>query len=580
MKVWVAILPIIFGVSFGQAFGHGFGTETLPSVTIGDRNASLTITVNPPTFDPKDNEHEIVVNLSDSKSNAMIEHVTYLIELSKGDSRIFRYMFHDELGNLYMKIKTIDSQEIKIYGTQENVLSAWMKKDDYNPLVLEGPIFTSGGLYKFHIEIVTVDSDTKLLDERVTLNGAISLGEKTVYDVNLPNGKGTQLGITSYYDTIGNFLFIPQDYSVTFTMPFDWSKENIEQPNLLVHEELHIPKTFGEMLVTKYDATVNGIPLPDNAVIIDDYSDENRNVHLVINKAELLSIYDAASKDPKQMKFTILPSKEVKFPLSANTPDLRYKVDLSWDPPKITSDKTTRFFVDLNELFADKKPKPAEFDFVLMQNDVEIFRKTVSGQANVQKSNFVDYTLKEENLGPVIVSIEKINGNGLSNASFVAVVNPEEIPKQVFPIRLTSVKSDQSDNLADGKYYVDLTWIPNIPAVGDDAEFILTIYDKETQQPVPQAAYDFVLSQSGKELYRKSNIAQAGGSFENYKFMEGNYGEITLRIEKIAGNSEYVEIPISVTPEFPFGPLLIIFLVFTILMILQKLGQLHHAQPY
>jgi len=571
LKVWVTILPIIFAISFNQAFGHGFGTETLPPVTIGDRNASLTITVNPPTFDPKDNEHEIVVNLSDSKSNAVIEHVTYLIELSKGDARIFRYMFHDELGNLYMKIKAIDSPEIKIYGTQENALNAWMKKDDSNPLILEGPIFTTGGLYKFNIEIVTVDSDIKVLDERVTLNAAISLGEKTVYDVNLPNNKRTQLGITSYYDRIENFLFTPQDYTVTFTMPFEWSKENIEQPNLVVHEELHIPKTYGEMLVTKYDATVNGVPLPDNAVIIDDYSDENRNVHLVLNKAELLSIYDAAAKDPKQMRFTILPSKEVKFPLSANTPDLRYKVDLSWDPPEIISDKTTRFFIDLSELFTDKKPKPAEFDFVLIQNDVEIFRKIVSGQANLPKSNFVDYTFKQENLGPVISSIEKINGNTLSNASFVVVVNPEEIPNQVFPIRLTSAKFDQSGNLAEGNYYVDLTWVPERLGIGADSEFIITIYDKVTGLPVPQAEYDFVLLQNNNEIFSKSGFAQAGGSFENYKFLENQAGQITLRIDNIDNSGEFAEVPISVTPEFPLGPILAISVMFSIVTLFSKL---------
>ncbi|MGI0010629.1 MAG: peptidase, partial [Nitrosopumilaceae archaeon] len=320
MKIWIAVLPIILGISFGQAFGHGFGTETLPPVTIGDRNASLTITVNPPTFDPKDNEHEILVNLSDSKSGSLIEHVTYLIELSKDNKRIFQYMFHDDLGNLYMKIKSINSENIQVYGKKEAVLGGWMKQDDSNPLILEGPIFTDGGLYKFHIEIVAVDSDTKLLDERVMLNAAISLGEKTIYDVSLPNGKKNQLGITSYYDKIANFEFMPEDRLVSFTMPFDWSKENIEQPNLLVHEEFHIPKTFGEMLVTKYDATVNDVPLPESAVIIDDYSDENRNVHLVLNKEELKSMYETASKTPNLMKFTISPSNEEKFPLSANTP--------------------------------------------------------------------------------------------------------------------------------------------------------------------------------------------------------------------------------------------------------------------
>ena len=577
MKIWIAILPILFGISFCQAYGHGFGSEILPPVTIGNRNATLTITVNPPTFDPKDNEHDVVVNLYDSKSNALIEHVTYLIEVSKDNSTIFRYMFHDEFGNLYMKIRTVDSQQIQIYGTQKNVLHAWMKKDDSDPLVLEGPIFTTGGLYKFHIEIVTVDSDTNLLDERVMLNAAISLGEKTVYDANLPNGKKSQLGITSYYDTIRDFKFIPEDYSVAFTMPFDWSKENIEQPNLVVHEEVHIPKTFGEMLVTKYDATVNGVPLPDRAVLIDDYSDENRNVHLVLNKQELLSIYDAASKDPKQMKFTLSPSREVRFPLSANTPDLRYQVDLSWDPAKITNDKTTRFFVDLTELFVAKDPKPVEFEFVLKQNDSEIFRKTVSGLANVSKSNFVDYTFKQENLGPVIVLIEKINNNSLSNASFVTVVNPEDIPKQVFPVRLTSIKPDQIGNLAGGNYYVDLTWVPETLGVSEESEFIITIYDKVTGLPVPQAEYDFVLLKNSNEMLRKSGFAQAGGSFENYKFSENQLGQITLRIDNIDKSGEFAEVPIVVTPEFPFGSLVTISIIFSILVLFSKLRDGLHA---
>ena len=577
MKIWIAILPIVFGISFSQAYGHGFGTETLPPVTIGDRNATLTIAVNPPTFDPKDNEHEIAVVLSDLTSNALIEHVTFLIELSKDNSTIFRYMFHDELGNLHLKIRNVDSKEIKVYGTKENVLQAWMKKDDYNPLVLEGPIFTTGGLYKFEIEVVTVDSDTNLLDERVKLNAAISLTEKTDYDVNLPNGKRNQLGITTYYDRIENFEFISEDYLVAFTMPFEWTKENVEQPNLLVHEELHIPKTFGEMLVTRYDATVNGVPLPDNAVIIDDYSGENRNVHLVLNKQELLSIFDTASKDPKQMKFTISPSKEVKFPLSAKTPDLRYQVDLSWDPTKITNNKTTRFFVDLTELFTDKEPKPAEFYFVLEQNDSEIFRKIVSGQINVAKSNFVDYTFKKESLGPVKILIEKINGNRLSNASFVTVVNPDEILKQVFPVRLTSMNPDQIGNLTGGNYYVDLTWVPEKLGISEESEFIITIYDKVTGLPVTQAEYDFVLSQNNNEILRKSGFAQAGGSFENHKFSENQLGQITLRIDNIDNSGEFAEIPISVTPEFPFGSLVTVSIIFSIFVLFSRLRNALHA---
>ncbi|MBI5146106.1 MAG: peptidase, partial [Thaumarchaeota archaeon] len=160
-----AILAITFVMIFplllaNPVFGHGFGAETVP-VTIGNRNATLTLSVTPPTIDSKNNEHEMVVNLSDANSGSVIEHVTYLIELTKNDKRIFRYMFHDEIGNLYMKIKTTNSSTIQIHGKQGAVLGGWMKQDDFNPLALEGKIFADGGLYKFHIEIVTVDSDTK-----------------------------------------------------------------------------------------------------------------------------------------------------------------------------------------------------------------------------------------------------------------------------------------------------------------------------------------------------------------------------------------------------------------------------------
>ena len=38
-------------------FGHGLGGEVLPPVTIGDREATLSIDVSPSTFDPKNPEN-------------------------------------------------------------------------------------------------------------------------------------------------------------------------------------------------------------------------------------------------------------------------------------------------------------------------------------------------------------------------------------------------------------------------------------------------------------------------------------------------------------------------------------------
>ncbi|MGI0003544.1 MAG: peptidase, partial [Nitrosopumilaceae archaeon] len=339
------------------------------------------------------------------------------------------------------------------------------------------------------------------------------------------------------------------------------------------HEEIHIPKTFGELLVTKYDVTVNGIPLSESFVTIDDYSEEDRIVHVILRPADLLPLLQAVSKT-SEMQFAITPSKEVKFPLSANTPNVKYKVDLSWDPPVIRSGENARFFVDITELYKPKIPAPVTYDFAIKQNGNEILRKTISGQLNSQKTNFHDYVFSAKNLGPVVISIENINDPYLSSVDFVTVVNPQEQPTQTFPVLVSSTKITESGTFVSGKYDVDLTWFPSTLAPGA-AEFVMTIYDKERGLPVPDAEYDFVLIQNDQEIYRKSGFTKTGGTFEDITFFDRNIGQVILRVENIDGSQEFIEIPISVTPEFPIGSMLALTTIFTSIIILTKFTKSH-----
>ena len=78
-------------------------------------------------------------------------------------------------------------------------------------------------------------------------------------------------------------------------MPFTWTEQYIEQIEI-VHEELHIPKTFAELLVTKYDVTINEIPLAAASIVVDDYSEQDRLVHAILHQPFLQSIKDSASQ--------------------------------------------------------------------------------------------------------------------------------------------------------------------------------------------------------------------------------------------------------------------------------------------
>lgn len=562
----ILLLTMIALIAFYMqpSFGHGVGGETLPPVLIDGKNATLSLNINPPIFDSTTGEYEILIRLYDTNTQEVIPHVTYLVELSKDGKQLLRERFHDDSSNLSIKVIP-KNDPIKIQGNNFGELG-WMKNTDLFPLKIEGPIFLSGGLYKFHIEILTINADSNVLKNPVKYDASISLAQKTTHQVSYEK-KNYDIGVMTYYDVIHDFAFDEPSRTITFSMPYEWSQKNIEQTNV-VHQELHIPKTFPELLVTRYDGLVNGIPIPEHAITIDDYTTDSRIVHVVLNQKELFSMVDSI-QDKSKIDFTITPSKTEKFPLNAFTHNAIFQVGLSWEPTPITSDQSTRFFVDITRYFAAKIQEDAKFDLVIKQHGSELYRKSVTGLIGAQeKTNYYDYTFSEKNLGPVIISIEGINGEKLSSVDYVIVVSPKET-KKAFPIRIPSTTQDGTQ----GNYFVDLTWIPENLQPGE-AEFIFTIYDRNLQ-PIPKAEYDFTILQNGQALYKNSGVAQAGGSFEDVIFFESNKGPITLQIENIDQSDESIEIPIVVTPEFPLGLSLVLGTLFTVVIILyHKTGQI------
>ena len=413
-------LIICLGFSANLAFGHGLGGELHPPTTIGNRNATLSIDISPSTFDPKVSENFITLKLFDSKTEAIIEHVTFVLELKKDGERIFRYMFHDEFGNLNFRVISNDSENIDVKGVQEPLLGGWMKGND-QPLTLTGPIFTSGGLYEYKVEVLTVDSDTNILDVRVELEGAISLADVKSFEATDSKNQSHDVQIISYFDTIKNFDF--NSNQMSFSMPFDWNQD-LEQLSV-VHEEIRVPNTFGEFLSTKYNSYANGILLPEDVVTIDDYSFDDRTVHMVINRELIKQIKDEATKkSDSQIDFRLETSDKVQFPLEFTTPDIRFKVFLSWEPEIIRAGEEVTFFVDFQELFSDKTKKLAEYDLTVIQNDSEIYKKRLTGNVNSDTPNSHTITFDPEQSGTANLFFSNIDGNSLSKGNFIIVIEP------------------------------------------------------------------------------------------------------------------------------------------------------------
>ena len=557
-----AVLSII---AIPLAFGHGLGGEVQPPIFLEGRDVTLSISISPSTFDKNDLERYITINLNESKSQAVVEHVTIEFELSKDGKTIFKELFHDDLGNIVIKALSNTSGEIKINANKTPGIDAWMRTAT-EPIILSGPVFDSGGLYAYKIRIITIDSDDNILDEKTELKGAVSLAEHNTFGVVDSEHNPQTVNLISYFDTVESFEF--NSGKISFSMPFDWN-QNFDQLSV-VHEEIQIPENFSEFLHTKYEAKINDVILDDESVTIDDYSSKGRTIHIVANK-EILNQFreQMVKKSDSVMYFELGPSQEITLPLEAITPDLRYRIFLSWDPEVILSDQNVSFFLKIEEMFSDQIQKEIAYDVVLSKEGKTIFKDHVLGSAN-SDPDIVKFRFSPEDQGTFKLDISDIGGNSLSKANFLIVVKPQK--SNDFPIRLESVSKTGS---SDGLYNVDLTWFPNSLGLGE-SEFVITFYDKNSGIPVRGVTYDFVLIKDDKEIHRKSGLASAGGTFENFVFVEGETGDLTLRIEKINGTDDYAQIQINVAPEFSFAvPILLgVLICFTILVSKTKMVKL------
>lgn len=426
---FLTIFLIISGLSTGVAFGHGLGGEVLPPTKIGDRDATLSIDVSPSTYDPQNPEHFVTLRLFDSDTEAIIEHVSLVFEMNRDGKEIFKYTFHDELGNLSFRVITEDSEEISVSGAQEPILGGWMGEDD-EPLTLTGPIFTSGGLYDFKVEILTVDSDDNILEQKVELEGAISLADIKNFKVEDSQNNEHEVQVISYFDTISDFSF--DSNKITFSMPFNWNQD-LEQLSV-IHEEVRVPNTFGEFLSTNYNAYVNGILMPEGVVNIDDYSFDDRTVHMTIYRELIKEIKNEAIKtSDSKIDFRLETNQNVQFPLEFATPDLRFKVFLSWEPETIIAGEEITFFVEFEELFKAKAKRNTEYDLTVIQNDKEIYKKYLIGNINSDTPNAHKITFEPEHEGTANILFSDIDGNPLSRGNFIIVINPPTNSPQEIP---------------------------------------------------------------------------------------------------------------------------------------------------
>jgi predicted secreted protein with PEFG-CTERM motif len=417
--IFVIVASLLFPAS--SVYGHGFGIDTISSVNVQGKELSISVEM-PMYFENQQDQITITATEDETKENA--KNVTFLIGLFHKDEMIFRNYFFAENGVLPIIVTPTEDSEITIHGEQDSLLGAWHGTES-NPIEISGPLFVTGGLYNFEIEVRTIDEPTNIIEDSGIYNADLSLIETVSFIEQDDENNDVEFRSKSYFDTISNFNYNSEAKEVTFEMPFDWSEKQMSHVSV-VHVETHFPKEFVEFLSPSYSAYVNGVELFKSSVSVDDYTeDHERIVHLVLLQDHLRFLKNEMKKSneplPDNMSFRLSTSTDIAFPLEAYTKSEDFKINLSWDPLNVEPDVPTNFIFTIRDGRTNDPLRSSDYTFVIIQNGQEIHR--VSGLAQVG-GEFEKFTFSEDQTGPTIIKFENIRNTG-QETEFALVVVPE-----------------------------------------------------------------------------------------------------------------------------------------------------------
>jgi hypothetical protein len=356
----VLIAPI---VASQRAYADGLFQENLPPATLGDREASLFVRINPPILTTETQQDAFMqFRLFNVANNETIKFSTFIITVTKGtdpdEDPLLRDVFHTESGLLTLKIQPQEGP-VQILGTQEPFLNAW-QADPGGTVNLRGPILLEGGLYHFNIELLTVDNIRNLFADGTApvFDTYLSVGDIVTQDVQA-DGQHYPTTIISYYDRVEEFNFDPASKTFAWSMPFDWNTTRIESAaNIFVHQEVRVPKAFagvGDSMT--FNAAVNDMQVAQRMLAIDPFTSEtDLTLHFLINKNDVLDMAADVPAGTDTMTFAFAPtSAEAQTSGEIATDTGGVHVLLNWQPGQLGAGAESTLNLEFLDAFSGSK---------------------------------------------------------------------------------------------------------------------------------------------------------------------------------------------------------------------------------
>jgi len=291
---------------FKEIYGHGLSRDESLPFDISGKQIAIEGIMEPPFLNEGNQKPMFTIRTHDEKTNETIKDINYRVIANFKNETILDQRFHSLDGFISTNLIPFNDSNTYVI-TPKNKEQQNLTKNDLvevsskNPITLKSKLLADGGLYDISVILEKSSKGLKLdSDKKVDL--FISIGKTFPFVITEPANNGSSkngnndnddngnvtLKVKTFYDEITDFLYDQENSKISFKMPFTWNLNYVSQI-VNLHEELILPKSYTPLsTVSSFTGTLNGMEIPRNTVLIDDYSDQhNRIVHIVVPNFKL-----------------------------------------------------------------------------------------------------------------------------------------------------------------------------------------------------------------------------------------------------------------------------------------------------
>ena len=196
----VVVLVFLIGVSSVDVFGHGTpGKDRAPVIDFENKNVTIEIKMSPSDITAGNFTNAFMtISFLDDDTGRLFEQSTYKVDVFRGEKMLARNLFYAKDDMVTIDIRPNDACDIDdwdepwkcavYHGTEHPITAGLYTFGQSNP-VIDGAIFTAGGLYHINVQVIGAGSVHSSLLDPLAFDLYVTVAQEQKFWIDLETGQ-------------------------------------------------------------------------------------------------------------------------------------------------------------------------------------------------------------------------------------------------------------------------------------------------------------------------------------------------------------------------------------------------------